>query len=215
MTYILTIDPQTATFEDLVPAAETLLGGGLIAGPTQSFYALMALADKSQALERLSNLKAGRHDDQAFLLLIDQKTRTSCYAREVTLEAENLMDHFWPGLLTLLMPGHSGLDPYLLGRNKTVGLRMEGLPAVRRLIRMVDRGVTGTSANLHGGKSPTTAKEVLEAFGSKLDLVIDGGPANGGRSSTIVDLSGPEPRVFRHGAVKIESIRQICPSVLD
>jgi L-threonylcarbamoyladenylate synthase len=208
------LDPASASFEELTPAAEVLLGGGLIAGPTQSFYALMALADKAEALERLSSLKAGRSTDQAFLLLIDQKARALSYAREMSEAAEKLMEAFWPGPLTLLMAGHTGLHPLLLGRGKTVGIRMEGLEVIRRLIRMVDRGVTGTSANPHGGRPPTTAGEVLEHFEGKIDLIIDAGPTKGGRSSTIVDVSGPEIWIFRQGAVPADEIREVCPAVM-
>jgi L-threonylcarbamoyladenylate synthase len=215
LTRVLTINPDDATYADLAPAADTLLGGGLIAGPTQSYYALMALADKAGALERLAALKAGRSEDQAFLLLIDRKERAVSYAREVSEEAEALMDAFWPGPLTLLMPGHNGLHPFLLGRSKTVGLRVEGLAVIRRLIRMVDRGLTGTSANPHGGKPPTTVAAVLESFGDRVDLVLDIGPTKGGRSSTIVDLSGPDPRIHRQGAVPAEELRSVCPALLD
>jgi L-threonylcarbamoyladenylate synthase len=213
-TEITPIDPANATLADLTPAAEVLLGGGLIAGPTQSFYALMALADKPEALERLAGLKAGRSGDQAFLLLIDQKARALSYAREVGEVADRLMDSFWPGPLTLLTPGHTGLHPLLLGRSKTVGLRMEGLGVIRRLIRMVDRGVTGTSANPHGGRPPVTIGEVLEHFDGKIDLALDAGPTGGGRSSTIVDVSGPEIWVIRQGAVPVEDLRRVCPSVM-
>ena len=215
MTRILAIDPDGAGYDDLAPAADALLGGGLIAGPTQSFYALMALADKPAALERLAALKPGRSEDQAFLLLIDRKERALSYAREVGPEAEALMAAFWPGPLTLLLPGHNGLHHLLLGRSKTVGLRVEGLAVVRRLIRMVDRGVTGTSANLHGGRPPTTVGEVLGIFGDRVDLAIDAGPTKGGRSSTIVDLGGVKPLIHRHGAVPAEELRSLCPALLD
>ena len=213
-TKILAIDPATASFDELAQAADVLLGGGLIAGPTQSFYALMALADKGEALERLSGLKAGRSSDQAFLLLIDKRARALSYARELSEAAERLMAAFWPGPLTLLTPGHSGLHPLLLGKSKTVGLRMEGLSVIRRLIRMVDRGLTGTSANPHGGKPPTTVGEVLERFDGRLDLAIDAGPTLGGRSSTIVDVSGPETWICRQGAVPVEDVRAVWPQVM-
>ena len=213
-TKILAIDPSAASFADLAPAAEILLGGGLVAGPTQSFYALMALADKPEALARLAELKSGRTADQAFLLLIDQKARALSYAREVGEVADKLMAAFWPGPLTLLMSGHNGLHPLLLGKAKTVGLRMEGLETIRRLIRMVDRGVTGTSANPHGGEPPTAIEEVLDHFDGRIDLAIDAGPAKGGRLSTIVDVSGPEMWVFREGAIGTEELREVCPSIM-
>ncbi|MDR1487802.1 MAG: threonylcarbamoyl-AMP synthase [Deltaproteobacteria bacterium] len=213
MTEVKKIDLQTATYQDLEPAADVLLRGGLIAGPTQSYYALMALADKGPTLERLASLKAGRSSDQAFLLLIDQNDRTRSYAREVSKEAKLLMDEFWPGLLTLLLPGHTGLHPLLLGKSKSVGLRVEGLAVIRRLIRLVDRGITGTSANPHGGQPPTTIDEVLKHFGDDLDLALDAGPTPGGSSSSIVDFTSAEPRIFRQGAIPTERIRSVCRAV--
>jgi L-threonylcarbamoyladenylate synthase len=213
LTPIIVIDPDSADFKDLAPAAETLLSGGLVAGPTQSFYALMALADKPEALERLKALKGGRGADQAFLLLLDQPARIRCYASSVPEDALPLMDSFWPGLLTLLLPGAQGLHPLLLGKNRTVGLRIEGLASARRLIRMVDRAVTGTSANPHGASPAVTADEVVARYDGLLDLIVDAGPTAGGRASTIVDFGGPEPRVFRHGAVSAELLRAAQPNV--
>jgi L-threonylcarbamoyladenylate synthase len=213
LTEILKIDPNGATYKDLAPAADLLLAGGLVVGPTQSFYALMALADKPAALERLAALKPGRTAEHAFLLLIDQKLRSQSYAMEVSPQAEALMDKFWPGLLTLLMPGHSGLHRFLLGKSKTVGLRVEGLPSTRRLIRMVDRGITGTSANPHRFPPPTTVKEVMNYFPNQVDLILDAGPTTGGLTSTIIDLAGPVPWIFRNGAISMEEIATVCPSI--
>jgi L-threonylcarbamoyladenylate synthase len=210
---VVKIDPERATYKQLAPVAEVLLSGGLIAGPTQSYYALMALADKPQALERISELKPGRVAEHAYLLLLDQTLRSQSYAVEVTEQARVLMDKFWPGLLTLLMPAHTGLHQLLLGKSKTVGLRVEGLAAIRRLIRLVDRGITGTSANPHRQKPPTTKDQVLEYFPKQLDLILDGGPTSGGLSSTIVDLSGPIPWIFRKGAIPVEQIVAVCPSI--
>ncbi|MDR1546648.1 MAG: threonylcarbamoyl-AMP synthase [Deltaproteobacteria bacterium] len=213
MTPILVIDPHSASYKELAPAAEVLLDGGLVAGPTQSFYALMALADKPEALERLAELKSGRGREQAFLLLLDQIDRARCYASAVPDEALPLIEKHWPGLLTLLLPGMSGLHPLLLGKNRTVGLRVEGLAAVRRLIRMVDRAVTGTSANPHGAPPPVTAAEAAERYDGFLDLIIDGGPTAGGLASTIVDFGGPEPRLIRQGAIAAELVLTVQPSV--
>jgi L-threonylcarbamoyladenylate synthase len=189
------------------------LDGGLIAGPTQSFYAFMALADKPKALERLAKLKAGRAIEQPFLLLIDSIPRAACYALETSEAAKLLMNRFWPGLLTLLFTGHSGLHPLLMGKANTVGLRVEGLGLVRRLIRMVDRGLTGTSANGHKSAPPTTADEVLANFDERIDLIIDSGPTSGRASSTIVDVSSAEPWIFRKGAIPCEDLATVCPNL--
>jgi L-threonylcarbamoyladenylate synthase len=213
LTIRLNLDLSQATFRDLAPVAEILLDGGLIAGPTQSFYAFMALADKPQALERVAALKAGRAIEQPFLLLIDSIARASCYAQDTGEAARKLMDRFWPGLLTLLFTGHNGLNPLLLGKARTVGLRVEGLEIIRRLIRMVDRGLTGTSANRHKASPPTTAEEVLAVFDGQIDLILDTGPTPGRASSTIVDVSGAEPWIFRQGAVPRALLESVCPNL--
>jgi L-threonylcarbamoyladenylate synthase len=215
LTTRLVID-KGASFRELEPAAEILLKGGLIVGPTQSFYAFMALADKPQALERLARLKTGRSLLQPFLLLIDSIPRAACYARETRENneaAKLLMDRFWPGLLTLLFTGHKGLHPLILGQANTVGLRVEGLDLVRRLIRLVDRGITGTSANRHHAPPPTTADEVLREFDGLVDLVLDAGPTLGQASSTIVDVSGAKPWIFRTGAIPRADLEAICPNL--
>lgn len=208
----LVLDTRTATFEDLAPAARALLDGGLIAGPTDTFYAIMALVDNYEALDAVVRLKgADARQNKPSLILIDQESRVPCYAREVPEEAQGLMNSFWPGPLTLLFLAHSGLHQSLVGPARTVALRVEGLPVVRKLVRMVDRGLTGTSANPSGAEPATTADQVVEMFGDKLALVIDGGPAPGGSPSTIIDASLGVPRVLRDGALPMDSLKQVCP----
>ncbi len=113
----LTIDPQKATFNDLAPAARTLLEGGLVAGPTDTFYAIMALVDNYEALDEVVRLKGDdARQNKPSLILIDQEARVRCYARETPEEAEGLMAAFWPGPLTLLFLAHTGLHQSLVSR---------------------------------------------------------------------------------------------------
>jgi L-threonylcarbamoyladenylate synthase len=206
----LVIDPQNATFEDLAPAARVLLDGGLVAGPTDTFYALMVLVDNEAALDRITRIK-GQREEKPFLILVDQIPRLSCYAREIPEKARGLMDRFWPGPLTLLFLAQNGLHPGLVGPARTVGLRLERLPAVRRLVRMVDRGLTGTSAN-PGGRPPVCRpEEVLDYFGGRIDLLIDGGPTAGGQPSTIIDVSLAPPRLLRAGGLPASELSRACP----
>ncbi|UQZ89620.1 threonylcarbamoyl-AMP synthase [Deltaproteobacteria bacterium Smac51] len=208
----LVIDPRTATFDDLAPAARVLLEGGLVAGPTDTFYAIMALVDNHEALNTVMRLKGEEErQNKPSLILLDQEPRVRCYAREVPEEAEGLMESFWPGPLTLLFLAHTGLHQCLVGPARTVGLRVEGMPSVRKLVRMVDRGLTGTSANRSGGEPATTADQVIEVFGDDLAMVIDGGPTAGGSPSTIIDVSLGVPRVLRDGGLPMSSLKQACP----
>ncbi len=210
----LSIDPRRATWTDLAPAARVLLDGGVVAGPTGTFYGLMSLVDNPGGMERIIGLKGvAERREKTFLILLDQKPRVFCYAREVPPGAEGLMSAFWPGPLTLLFLAQGGLYPGLVGPSRTVGLRVEELPAVRLLVRMVDRGLTGTSANPAEAPPAETADQVEEYFGDKVDLIIDGGPTPGGQPSTIIDVSSGGPRVLREGALPLDRLIRACPGL--
>lgn len=208
----LVINPRQVTFADLAPAARVLLDGGLVAGPTQTFYALMVLVDQPRAMEKIIDLKGGRErKGKPFLILLDQEPRVFCYAREIPEEAKGLIKRFWPGPLTLLFLAQNGLHPVLVGPARTVALRLEGLTLVRSLIRQVDRGLTGTSANPSGSPPPVTPDEVLDYFGDQIDLIIDAGLTLGGPPTTIIDVSLGVPRVIRDGELPLSDLIQVCP----
>ncbi len=212
MPQCLPIDPHSVTFKDLAPAARVLLDGGLIAAPTGTFYALMALVDNHQALDRLLKVKGEKErQNKPLLILVDQEDRVKCYAQEMPEEAQGLIAKFWPGPLTLLFMAQHGLHPSLVGPARTVGLRVDGLPAVRRLVRMLDRGVTGTSANPAGKPPAASAAQVIDYFGDDLDLVVDGGPAGTEQPSTVIDVSLGVPRVLRDGGLPLHELIQACP----
>jgi L-threonylcarbamoyladenylate synthase len=193
---------RRVTFRALEPACEALLAGGVVAAPTESFYGLMALADREAALERILSLKRARDTEDPFLLLVDGRERVRAYALEIPPEAERLMDRFWPGLLTVLFKAQTGLLPAILGRKKnTVGLRLDRSPVPGALVRMTDRAVTGTSANPSGKPPAADAATVLEYFGDGVDCLIDAGPTKGLKPSTVVDISKSPFSVVREGAV--------------
>lgn len=209
----LRIDSHNTTFEDLAPIARTLLDGGVVACPTESFYALTSMVDCHDALERIISLKGERErENKPFLIMVDHVARVLCYAREIPEEAEGLMEHFWPGLLTLLFLAQSGLHPTLVGQARTVGLRVEGLPLVRRLVRMIDRGLTGTSANPAGCPPASSAEQVLDYFGDGVDMIVDGGPGlASAKPSTIIDVSLGVPRLIRDGGLPLGELKRACP----
>lgn len=210
----LIIDPQKAIYKDLTKAARILLDGGVVAGPTGSFYALMSLVDNEAGLERVLELKGLEERKQKpLLVLLDQIERVRCYARNVPPIAEEMMAKFWPGPLTLLFQARRGLHPSLIGQDRTVGLRVEELPATRLLARMVDRGLTGTSANPAGFPPAATADEVEDYFGSTIDLIIDGGPTAGGLPSTIIDVSLDFPKLLREGGLPLAELTRACPDL--
>ncbi|MEW5724286.1 MAG: L-threonylcarbamoyladenylate synthase [Thermodesulfobacteriota bacterium] len=199
-------------FRRLRPVVELLLDGGVIAGPTQTFYGLMAAADHHGALARVLELK-GRDAAKPLLLLLDQAERAGCYARELPESARGLVRKFWPGPLTLLLRARPGLHPSLVGPAGTVGVRVEGLPLVRALVRILDRAVTGTSANPGGAPPPVRPEQVEDYFGDRVDLILDGGPCPGGEPSTLVDVSIGPPRLIREGGLSIEKLLAAAPDM--
>ena len=209
----LCIDPHQADFEDLKPVARALLDGGVVACPTECFYALTALVDDHPSLERIIRLTGeSERENRPLLVMVDHQARVLCYAREIPEEAEGLMGRFWPGLMTLLFLAHSGLHQSLVGPARPVGLRVEGLPMVPRLVRMVDRGLTGHSAHPAGRPPAPPADEVLDYFGDKIDLVVDGGAGTAdAKPSTIIDVSLGVPRLLRDGGLPLRDLKQACP----
>lgn len=212
MPEIIKINPQTTNPADLRPVVDVLLRGGLVAGPTETFYGLMAAADNRPALERVVRLK-GRDGRKPLLLLLDQTERALCYGREIPDSARGLVGKFWPGPLTLLLMARPGLPEPLVGPARTVGVRVEGLPMVRWLVRCLDRAVTGTSANPGGLKPARTVEEVLHYFRDDLDLVIDSGPCPGGQPSTMVDVSLGRPRLIRDGPLSMNAMMAAAPDM--
>ena len=214
MTQRLVINPQTVTAEQLVPVVRLLLEGGVAAGPTDSFYALMSLVDQPRGLEKITDLKGRQaRRGKPFLIMLDQEARVSCYAREISGEARGLMARFWPGPLTVLLPAHKDLHPSLLGPGRTVGLRVEGHKVVRLLARMADRGLTGPSANPADAPPPVTADDVANYFGRDVDLILDCGPLSGGAPSTIIDAALSPPRLVRPGLLAPADLEAACPGI--
>src|SRR3990172_582342 len=111
------------------------------------------------------------------------------------------MKRFWPGPLTLVFKAKPEVPAELTGGTGTIGLRVPGNALTRRLLASLGAALTGTSANVSGRRSPRTAQEAAEAIGGMVDLVLDGGRAEGGDPSTVVDVSADGPKVIREGAI--------------
>ena len=212
MPKIIKIDINSATYRDLAPVAEILLDGGVAVGPTETTYGLMAAADKPEAMNRIMQLK-GRDGAKPLLLLLDRPERALCYARELPECVNGLIANFWPGPLTLLLRSSTGLHQSLIGPTRTVGVRVVGLQSIRLLVRIMDRAVTGTSANPGGLPPARSVGQALDYFGNNIDLVIDGGPSFKAAPSTIIDASLGPPRLVRDGGLSFNQMRKAAPDM--
>ncbi len=183
--------------------AEIIRRGGVIAFPTETFYGLAADALNEDALERVFSIKQ-RERGNPLLLLIADRSWVPQVAADVSPPAVKLMEKFWPGPLTLVFKALSQIPKQVTGGTGKVGLRISSHPAAQSLVREAGRAVTATSANPSGEASLSQAGDVIRILGGRLDAVLDGGETAGGLASTVLDVSGPLPKVIREGAIPLE-----------
>ena len=195
-------------------ARTVLAGNGVIAVPTETFFALAVNPFQAEALVRLFALK-DRAAGKPVLLLVDGPERLNQVACEVPGLARRLMEKFWPGPLTIIFPGLPHLPRLLTGGTGTIAVRQPRQELTCRLIAALGFPITGTSANRAGGRPLVRADEVAREFGDHLDLILEAGPCPGGLPSTIVDVTGDLPRLVRAGAVPTAELAEIMPELLS
>lgn len=184
-------------------AAKALLGGGLVVLPTETVYGLAALASDPAATRALFARKGRGTDVPVAVLCADAGQALALAADDVPAPAAELAAAHWPGPLTMVLRRRPGLGWALGEPTDTIGLRCPAHDLVRALAARVGPLAT-TSANRHGMPTPSSASEAAAQLLGEVDLVLDGGMLSG-TPSTVVDLTGPEPRVLRQGPVHIDA----------
>jgi len=191
-------------------AARIILRGGVIAFPTETLYGLGADALNDEAVKEVFRVK-GRREDQPLLLLVAERDEITTLVRETSPLAERLMAEFWPGPLTLVFQAAPRISPLLTARTGKIGIRVSSHPVARALAGAVGRPITGTSANLSGQPGLSSAPQVSRSLGESLGAILDGGETAGGPGSTVLDVSGPSPRLIREGAIGKEKLSPFLP----
>ena len=171
--------------------------------PTDTVYGLAADAADADAIQRLFDLKERPADRSIAVLVADLAGAETLV--EINLSARRLADRFWPGPLTIVA-GRTAEAPSHLGSGSTIGVRVPDDDIVRA-IATSHGPLAVTSANLHGGPTPSTAQGVAELFPT-LGLVVDGG-SRPGASSTVVDVTAATPVVLREGPISLDEIRAV------
>lgn len=198
---ISTDDPDA-----LQDATQVLNSGGLVAFPTDTVYGVGALLDDPTAVERLFDAK-DRPEDKPIPVLLADAGQLDRVADVVGAEALALVVRFWPGPLTVVVAGRSGL-PRPAAPQGTVGVRVPDHEFARRLLSAAGP-LAATSANLSGNPSPVTADEVSAELSGRIELILDGGRTPGGVASTVVDCSGDELRILRVGPISAQEIQAV------
>lgn len=187
-----------ADAEHVNRAISRLLQGAVIAFPTDTLYAIGARARDPSAVRRLYAIKR-RPPDQPVVLLVADPGQVPEWAI-ISPEAEALMTRYWPGPLTLVLRRRPGA-PIVGAGGATLAFRAPAHPVALELLGGVSEPIASSSANHAGAPPPADAASVQTALDRELDLILDGGPASHGQPSTILDLSGPRPRILRPGVI--------------
>jgi L-threonylcarbamoyladenylate synthase len=189
-------------------AARVLRNGGVIVYPTETTYGLGVDPASPNALERVYTVKGRSHDKPLPLIAADEEAVYQAVA-EWPAVASRLASRFWPGPLTLILPAASAMLPLLHANTRTVAIRVSSHPVARALSAAVGGLLTATSANRSGEMAPQCSDEVGGELLTLVDGVMDAGRCGGscaGRSSTIIDVCGPHPRLVRSGCVGWEEV---------
>ncbi|MEK7353824.1 MAG: L-threonylcarbamoyladenylate synthase [Chloroflexota bacterium] len=198
--------------EQIEKGVSILRRGGIIAYPTDTVYGLGAGIGFPQAIERIYAVKE-RPLAMPLPLLLSDVSQITELTESVSPLARLLIQKFWPGALTLVLPASTSAPDIITAGGKTVAVRIPAHPIPIALIRGLGTPIVGTSANLSGQPSALTADEVCSQLGDKIDFVIDGGRCPGGKESTIVDVAGEAPVILREGAISRTEIKRICGSI--
>jgi L-threonylcarbamoyladenylate synthase len=195
---------------------EHLRGGDLLAYPTETVYGLGSVP-MAEALAALTRLK-GRAPDKPFLLLISGRPMAERWGLGFNASASALARAFWPGPLTLVLPGGEGrLPDALRGAEGGIAVRHTSHQGIARLVAALDAPLTSTSANRPGQAPAPGVSRLVETFQAAVDagqlLVLDGGVLGNVPPSTVVDCTGASPRMVRAGAVPLAELRRAVGSL--
>jgi len=197
----------------LAQAANLIQKGRLVAFPTETVYGLGADATNEQAVASIYEAKGRPQFNPLIIHVADPSDLDSIVIWND--RAQLLTNIFWPGPLTLVLPRVSGSPIALLASAglDTIAVRCPNHPVAQQLLRLSGRPIAAPSANASGTLSPTLAEHVADSLGNKVDLILNGGAAQVGVESTVLDLSGPVPTILRHGGVTLEDLSSLLGDV--
>ena len=202
-------DPQA-----IQRAAALLRTGGVVAFPTETVYGLGADALSEHAVAQVFAIKQRPTFDPLIVHIADRQTVPQ-YASRIDDRARALMERFWPGPLTLVLPKQPIIPDLVTAGMQTVALRMPDHPIALALLRSTDRPIAAPSANPFGYVSPTTAQHVQETLGESIEIILDGGPCSIGVESTVCALTNEDEEavLLRPGGVSLEELEAVIGSV--
>ncbi|HEV7925204.1 MAG TPA: L-threonylcarbamoyladenylate synthase [Verrucomicrobiae bacterium] len=205
---VLTIKTQAQFNEAVKLAAELLRAGQLVALPTETVYGLAANAWDVEAVRRIFEAKGRPAENPIIVHVASLELARSCVSAWPAA-ADRLAAAFWPGPLTLVLPRSEEIPSLVTASGATVGVRWPSHPFIQAVIQACGFPLAAPSANLSTELSPTAAEHVRKSLGAKISLIIDGGPADVGIESSVLDLTSTPPRLLRPGMISADSLQAV------
>ena len=202
---IRSIERQHPQPELVREAADVIQRGGVVGFPTRCLYGLGADALNADAVNRIFELKQ-RPASNPILVLIDRTSQLQSLVKRIPALAFDLIDHYWPGKITLVFEAADRLPVNLTAGSGKIGIRMPGHAVARALVNAVNGPITGTSANLSGGPGCFRVSDLEPQVARGLDLILDAGDLKGGAGSTVVDVSKGEVQILREGEISAQEL---------
>lgn len=198
----------------IIRAGETIKHGGVIAFRTDTFYGLGADPFNREAVHKIKELK-GREDNKPILVVISDHDQVEHFIADVSPSFQNLAKAFWPGPLTLIGKARANVPAEISAGTKTVGVRLPNDDRVRALVRACGGALTATSANPSRATPARNAQAVQDYFGDAIDLFVDGGDTTTDQPSTVVDVTGDQPKLIREGVIPWSRICDLAAPELN
>jgi len=196
-------------FDEVInEAAAIIKSGGTVAFPTETVYGLGAEGLNPEAVRKIFEAK-GRPPGNPLSLLVHSRVDVEKVARNIPEKAFRLMDTFWPGPLTIVLEKNDAVPQITSGSLPSIGVRMPDHRIPLELVKRAGTPLAAPSANISGKPSPSLAAHVVADLTGRIDAIIDGGEANIGLESTVIDTTVEPPVVLRPGAVGIEELEKV------
>jgi len=194
--------------EDFYPAIEALTRGDVIVFPTETLYGLGADALSEAAVDRVLSLK-GRKADNPISVLVANQSMLRTLVTGIPPAAQQLMNRYWPGPLTLVLPGRTGIPKPLKNASGGVAVRISSQPIATLLVKALGRPVTATSANPSGKEPARTLEEAKTYFADQIHIYVDGGTMTSKSGSTVLEVMGNRTRIIREGEISAFELETI------
>ena len=197
---------KTECFDEVKDSANVVSNGGIIIYPTDTLYGLGADIRNEESLLRIYDIK-GRPNDMALPVLVSGWEMVRSISSEVNVIGEKLAARFWPGQLTLVIRANDNLSTILTGGRGTIAVRQPDHWIAQQIIEQVGNPIVGTSANLSGSPDLVEASDLVSELGDLVDRIITCGLKPFGVGSTVVDITGEQPKLLRETSISIEDIQ--------